>query len=278
MMLAADSDGGGQTLPAGNDAAQAVPRLRIALQEPETDEVPARIGRVFASALVRELRKMDRTTTVSMDEVRALIEQESSRQLAGCDGGDSCVGEIADALGADELVVSRLSRVGGEHILSVRRLNATNPGATRGFERRFKATDGEEFLSAVGPVVEELWPERPLHSGATRGVATEVARRLNPPPLSPTWFVTSSVVTGVGLAGGLGAGALALVLHDGNQQTLNSSVDREIDGPALVQSNARAQTAALAAQVGFAVAAVGGVTSVVVFFLTDFAGVADVDE
>ncbi len=254
------------------DSAEALPRLRIAVQEPEVDRVEPRIGRIFASALVRELRKVDRTTIVSMDEVRALIEQEADRQLAGCDES-GCLAEIADALGADELVISRLSRVGDEHVLSVRRLDAKHPDAARSFERRFDAKDGEEFLAAVGPVVKELWKERPLARGERRGVDKEIARRLNPPPLSPPWFVTATVVAGAALAGGVGSGALALVLHEQNQRTLSDSVNREIDGRALVDSDGRAQAAARFAQVGFGLAGVAAVTSGVLFFFTDFEGV-----
>ena len=53
---------------------------------------------------------------------------------------------------------------------------------------RFTAEDGEEFLAAVGPAVEELFGDLPLRPERERGVAPEVAARLNPPPLSP-WAV-----------------------------------------------------------------------------------------
>jgi hypothetical protein len=262
------------------DAPAAAPSstiLRVALQEPEVDGVPKRVGRVFASQLVKEIRKLDRTTAVSMDEMRALLEQEANRQLTGCDEG-SCVEELALALGADELVVARLARVGGEHVLSVRRLDAQHPGAVRAYEKRFAARDGEEFLAAVGPAVEELWPDRPLARGAKRGVDKEIAKRLNPPPLAPGVFIGAATGAGALAVGGGAAAFISSIFQDQAQALLDDSTRTVVDGKDVVARQTQATNAAWVANGMFAGAGALAVTAGVTFFFTDFDGVGAADE
>ena len=248
-----------------------VPRLRVALQEPELDGVPARVGRVFATSLVRELRKLDRSTIVSMEEVRELLRQEANRQLVGCsDGG--CLAEIADALGADELVLTRLSRVGDEHVLSVRRLSARAPDAGTSYQRRFAAKDGEEFLAAVGDTVVQLWPDRQLRPGERRGVDKEVARRLNPPPLGPVWFTLTTTAAELATTAGGAAGAGALLFHGQAQALLDESAQHEIDGRVIVENEATAGTLSVTSVGLLAGAAVAAAGSAVLFLFTDFDG------
>lgn len=251
--------------------------LRVALQEPEADGVPDRVARLFASQLVREIRKLDRTSAVSMDELRALLEQEANRQLVGCDQG-ACMEELALALGADELVVTRLARVGGEHVLSVRRLDVQHPDLARAYEKRFVARDGEEYLAAVGAVVEELWPDRPLARGATRGVDKEVARRLHPPPLGPGAFVGVATATAALAASGGAAALVSSIAHERAQALVDASTAGTVAGHDVVELHEQATAAAWAANVLLVAAGVGTVATGVAFFLTDFDGAGAIGE
>jgi hypothetical protein len=159
--------------------------LRIAVYELELHDIPPEWGVVVMQSLLTELRKLERVNVVGMDEIRAMLGHEAEKQAAGCDQ-ESCLSEIADALGVDDLVIGTVSRIGDEHVVGFKRLNQLEAKTTGSYNQRFEAGNGEELLVAVGPGVEELFPDRPLRAGEERGVPAEVAARLNPPPLPRT--------------------------------------------------------------------------------------------
>ena len=72
--------------------------------------------------------------------------------------------------------------------------------------KRLPAGHGEELLAAIGPIIAELYPERPLRSGTVRGVSKEALAKLIPPPLPPTVFWSTSAVSVAALAVAAGFG------------------------------------------------------------------------
>ena len=76
----------------------------------------------MTAGLVQEIRKLKGVSVIGMDEVRAMLDHEAQRQLAGCEADSDCLAEIAGALGADTLVVGSMARVGDEHVLALRRI------------------------------------------------------------------------------------------------------------------------------------------------------------
>jgi hypothetical protein len=186
-------------------SAQATPvrLLRVVVQDVRGEGINERLGSYFTASLVAEVRKLDRTTVVGMDELRALLRHEADRQLSGCEG-DSCLADIADALGADVVVTAGLARVGADSVINVRRLDAKTAQVV-GFDKRVIAGNGEEFLAEIGPAIEKLFSDRSLRPGESRGVDREVGLRLNPPPVHRLVFY--SLVGGAGVAAGAGVGA-----------------------------------------------------------------------
>jgi hypothetical protein len=172
-------------------------------------DVAPRVGRIVTDAFVAELRKREGLSVVGLDEVRALVAHEAERQRAGC-ADDGCIAEIADALGADVLVAGGLSTIGDERVLALRRLTTDDATAAAAATLRLRPRGGEEFLAAVGPVVDQLFSDHPLRPGERAGVDPRLALRLNPPPI-PAWATLSvggaaatalamAAVTGVGLS------------------------------------------------------------------------------
>jgi hypothetical protein len=84
--------------------------LRVAVYDLSVDGVEPRVGRFVTDAFVAELRKLEGVSVVAMDEVRAMLTHEAQKELVGCHEGASCLSEIGDALGVDELVVGSLAR------------------------------------------------------------------------------------------------------------------------------------------------------------------------
>jgi hypothetical protein len=178
--------------------------VRIAVYKIDVIDVPQKWGDVVMTSVTAELRKLSRVSVIGADEIRSMLDLEADKQRTGC-SDDSCLPEIADALGVDVIVTGSLARVGNEHVFALRRLDQREARVTGAVNRHFTIGNGEEFLAAIGPAVGELFSDHGLKPGAALGVSKEMAKRLNPPPL-PVWpFATAAVTTGVSA---LAAGAL----------------------------------------------------------------------
>ena len=215
------------------EAAPAAPEVsgptRIALYDFVLDGVEPRIGQLVTESTLVELRKLERVSVIGMQEIRDMLDHESARQMAGCDADDSCLADIAGALGVDVLVTGGLARVGDEHILSLRRMDQRRAKVVGSVSRRLTAEDGEEFLAAIGPAVAELFPDVTLREGRKRGVDEEVALRLNPPPV-PTWaFWSVAGVSATVLASGLALGGANLLVVAQFNGRIEEAKDQPVD-------------------------------------------------
>jgi hypothetical protein len=169
--------------------------LRVAVYDFEIVGFDQHQGRVVIASVLAELRKLERTNVIGMSEIKQMLDHEAQKQLLGC-SQESCLTEVADALGVDVLVVGAIGKAGEQTTFEMKRIDQRQAKVTGHVERRFAAGNGEEVLVSVGPAVAQLFPDVPLREGAVRGVAQEMALRLNPPPL-PTWVFGGEV----GLAG-----------------------------------------------------------------------------
>lgn len=179
--------------------ARGAPPIRVAVYQLEAEGIDDRVVKVFTLSLLEEVRKLQHLSAIGLDEVRAMLDIEAQKQLLGCEEDESCVAEIAGALGVDVVIVGTLARVGDESIVGLKRIEQREARVSQSFSQRLEPAGGEEFLAAVGPAVGQLFPERDLRDGLTRGVAAERALLLNPPPLAP-WVFWTGVGTATVLA------------------------------------------------------------------------------
>lgn len=200
--------------------------VSVGFVDPVVYGIDPSLADVVSIALVAEVRKHQGLSVLSMQEVKAMLQQEGNRQMLGC-AEDSCLGELAEALGFDEIVVTTMSEVDAGHVLQVKRLNQQEAKAIRGVTKRVEANGGEGLLAAVGPLVDELFPNHPLRAGVKRGVSPEVALSLNPPPISlGLWG--SLAGTSIGL---LAAASISAVAASVLQAAAQAQVDASITGP-----------------------------------------------
>lgn len=217
--------------------------MRVAVTDLKADGVPERLPAVFTEAVVTELRKLQRVSVVSTEEIRAMLDFEAQRQLAGCDADDSCIAEIADSLGVDIVVTGTLARVAGNDIVGLKRIDQREAKVVGSLTKTVPAGDGEAILALVGPVVEELFGDVPLRSGVTRGVDRAVARKLSPPPV-PVWgFGTAAVATGVVALAGAGVVGVNALLAGQLDERLRQAVENDT---ALKASDIRDEQATVA--------------------------------
>jgi len=208
--------------------------LRVGVPEPRiVGEVSPREATVLAQALVTEVRKLDGLAAVGTAEIREVLTQEHRRQMMGCRVDQECLAEIAGALGVDELVASELVVEQGQSTFKVSRVEMRTTRVRAEAQRRLRRSrSGEEVLGAMGEMVAQLFPERSLREGQTRGVSKQVARWLNPPPV-PRWVFFAT------------GGAAALAAGSGAVYGLASNSTRS-DYNALAQSSAPANGAEMA--------------------------------
>ncbi len=250
--------------------------LRIAVYDLELQNVPTNIGVVVTGSILTETRKLQRVSAIGMNEVRDMLSHEATKQLLGCKESDSCLADIAGAVGVDNLVTGKLTRVEGTSVMVLRRIDQARAEVKGTVERRLKTGSGEEFLAAVGSAVADLFPEYPIREGLRRGVDKEVGLRLNPPPL-PVWafgtvagLAGASAITG-GIFGFLANSALAD--YKSYAQLGTSQV---ISGATLVHKGNTAQQRATIANALFITSGGLVVVAAVMALFTDWHGFRDV--
>src|SRR5436305_14530588 len=139
----------------GAGAAQKAPSLAV-LQLSARNVAPE-LAELVTEALTQETHKLDGRRVVGMGEIRELIGFERQRQLAGCTESE-CLTEIAGALGVDEVVSGSIGKLGDSWLLNVRRQNFRTSATIGNASARIVGGRGEEFLDAIGPLVEQLFP------------------------------------------------------------------------------------------------------------------------
>lgn len=217
--------------PAAGDSAP-VPVLRVAVYDMIATDIPENIAFVVRDALTAELRKLNRVSVISMDEVRTMLSYEADKKLAGCDS-DSCLTEIAEALGVDVVVSGALSAVGDKRYMTLKRIEQQKGLVSRQFNKTLEPDGGGEFLAVLGDAVQELFPDRAPRDGLERGVAQALVARLHPPPFPPVVFWTGVALTGTALAISGMAGAATLAQYSDFLALRDSKEGTPVDGSRL---------------------------------------------
>jgi hypothetical protein len=260
---------------ASRDASEKNRRLlRLVVTDFDVEGLPPRTARIVADNLVAELRKLNGVSVVGMSEVRAMLAAEADRQSVGCTEGVSCLAEIADALGADILIAGRIGVLEGASVLSIRRIDQAQAQVVGTVEDRLQGTSGTELLAAIGPAVQELFPEVQVKAGVERGVPKERALVLNPPPL-PVWSTVSVAAAAVVVAGvGTAFGVLSVQSTDTAQDLVDGSAKTPVEGALIVRQQQTGEALATAANVTFVGAVVVGAAAGVMALFTDWMGYA----
>lgn len=247
--------------------------IRVAVYDLELQGIEPSIGAVVTDSLLSEVRKLQRVSAIGMDEIRDMLSHEANKQVLGCEENEACLAEIAGALGVDNLVTGTLSRVDDGNVFLLRRIDQNRAKVVGTVDKRLKAGSGQEFLAAVGPSIEELFPEHPIREGMTRGVPKEMALRLDPPPL-PRWsFWTAASATLATLAG---AGFYGYLAKE-SEREWNAQFDdnQVVAGSTLGEIGDRAHSREKMANTLFISSAVVAVASGVMALFTDWHGYGD---
>lgn len=253
--------------------------VRVAVYSMELQNIPEGMGKVISDSILAEVRKLEGVSAIGMEEIYEMLQHEQTRQVMGCDADDACLAEIAGALGVDELVTGRLSEEADGRVMVIRRINQRRAEVVATVNKRLAIGNGEEFLLAIGPGIEELYAGRKNRPGTKRGVPEKVLLRLNPPPID-------SVITWSTIA--VGAAALALggtFAYLGSEQARDYSVGAGLEPGRVAPDTFRdlqssGERNLMIGNVGLIAGGVVAVTSAIMSFFTDWNDIASasVDE
>jgi hypothetical protein len=174
-----------------------------------TDVPPAQaalVSRMVASELARN----DALEVLSTDDLRRGVALEVEREQVGCDE-ESCIPEIADALGARLVVFGDVGALHDDVVVTLTLFD----GPTASTRHKLSRVTSADAL---------------VH--ASRGAARELAGALVP-TVSPWPFVAGGALATGALAGLAGGSALALALAVRGQAS-SSGADKALAGSALL--------------------------------------------
>ncbi len=242
--------------------------ISVAVYPLVAQNIPEAMSSIVSEQVLAEIRKLTNLSAVGMEEIMEMLALEGQKQSVGCGEDDSCIAEIAGALGVDELVTGRISETPTGRFLMIRRIDQREARTLRVFQQPLEIGDGTEFLAAIEPAILKIFPGRDVRPGEERGVSDEVALRLNPPPLPPwaTWTVLGT--SAAALATG---GVLSYLAFDQNQ-TYRDSGTQIGSNPgsyyASLESSGRSYEQS--AQISLIAGGVAVLSGVVMSFFTDW--------
>lgn len=122
-------------------------KRRLILLDLSTNGVSKDITRTLGEVLSTELSKRPIFEVVTAADIRAMTNVEASKQevAANCSVDDSCMAEIATALGADVIVHGSVGQLGSAYVVSVSLFDAA---AAKALAREKVQADDLELLGA----------------------------------------------------------------------------------------------------------------------------------
>ena len=116
--------------------------------------VDAKVAATLTEALAGDLARVPGTEVVTQAQMKALLDLEAQKQLAGCTD-DSCMAQIGAALGVDDLVGGTVSHLGESWLIGLRRVDV-KIGGSRLADRRLKGGSIDDVLDALPGLVAEV--------------------------------------------------------------------------------------------------------------------------
>jgi len=173
----------------------------------------AYLADLVADVLAVEVGRASTCEIVTEADIESMLAFEGQKQSLGCDAdAPSCLSEIGDALGVDEVVTGSITRAGARYALSLRRVDVANARVTSRAQR-FSAPTPEALSQAAREGVSEL-----VGVASPGPVAPIVDEAEAPSALAPVllWGGVAGLAVGAVVAvvfGGAG-GAAFLVKED----------------------------------------------------------------
>ncbi|HSI06039.1 MAG: hypothetical protein ACAI38_05775 [Myxococcota bacterium] len=235
----------------------------LAVHTPSGDITPRQAG-LFEAHLRIELSKHQGVEVVRHSG------SETSPTDASCVEKPTCLAQLAKGVGADIVVFARTARLAGDSVVTMKRLRILTGEIEQTSTRSIQGGDGQQMLIAIGPMVTELFPERPIISGAMTGVTRDDVVRWTPPPVKPWMFWTA-----LGATAASGGVAIFCVLKQSDAErqwndTVNAGGPGGVPGDTLVDIGQTAERWKDRSNIAIGTTIGLGVTTAILAYFTDW--------
>ena len=99
--------------------AEAKGNIRLAVLELDARGLDATLAESVTGLVVREVDRTGVFDTISMDDIKVMLEHEQNKLAVGCDDA-SCLAEIGGALGVEILLSGSVNKIGQTYVLSLK--------------------------------------------------------------------------------------------------------------------------------------------------------------
>ncbi len=161
-------------------AGAAAPTLKTAVTPLQAGEgVNEKTAQSLTAVLLAEVRRQPGLQVLSPEEVGALLGMERQQQLLGCSDSNSCVTEVAGALGADRMLMGSVAKLGESWLIQLKLFDTQKAISVGQADRRLKGKGLDEVLDELPGMVREVFKSSP----ATAAQAQVAA--VTPAPVTP---------------------------------------------------------------------------------------------
>lgn len=119
----------------------------------------------LTQVLAAELRAQSGASVITARDLASILSLEKQKQMLGCTT-ESCMAEIAGAVGADRVVAGDVAKLEKSLVVQFRMIDVHKAGVVAQSARRFKRGNFDDLLDALPAMVGELVGADPAAAGA----------------------------------------------------------------------------------------------------------------
>lgn len=134
------------------DATAADERTRVVVLDVSATSVPPDTAALLTRVLATTLAADARLSVLASDDLRRIAELEGQKQIAGC-ASDSCMAEVADALGARWVVFGDVAAIGEQRVVTLTLFDAANAAVAH---KALRTTGDAGLVDATRDAGDEL--------------------------------------------------------------------------------------------------------------------------
>lgn len=127
---------------------------KVAVLDLRSSEENAPLASALAAVLTSELGRRDGIQAISRNELRALLEQQATSALLGCES-EKCAADLAGVIDADGIVTGAVDFIDGALIVSLAMIDPEGTTPTRRLEWTWRGS-AAELVTIANPAVHRL--------------------------------------------------------------------------------------------------------------------------
>jgi hypothetical protein len=162
---------------------------RIVVPTVTTYGVNGEIAQVVTELILEALLNRHGVRALGPSDMRDMLDAEQQKMMLGCDK-ESCMAEIAGAMGAERLIAGSVGMLGSLHVVTLKLVDTKSAQVTSRSSRRFAKI--EEVPEAIGPLVDDLLQAAPRARAAALAALGPAEKKENPPAMAVRDFCKRS--------------------------------------------------------------------------------------